>query len=136
MNKSKKYNIVDTYFYDYHSLEISIETSKIMLSSIELELNTASDSNDHGNVYLLKRKLEARRKLLDQQQKKLSEMKKIIKSFPNNFKDATYDIYYESIIKHKPATQVAIELGYSEQYVYKIRAQILNQFKNYLGITR
>ena len=136
MSRSKKYNIVDTYFYDYHSLEISIETSKIMLSSIEMELNTASNLNDHGNVYLLNNKLNARKKLLQEQQIKLIEMRRVIKTFPSNFKDAVYYIYYESIIKHKTACDVALKLGYSEQYVYKVRSKILNDFKNYLGITR
>jgi len=133
---NKKYNIVDSYFYDYHSLEISIETSKIMISSIEIELDNAISFNDHGNVHLLKIKLDARKVLLKVQQQKLSEMKRIIKNFPENFKDAIYDIYYESIINHTPASEVASKLGYTKQYVYKIRSEIFNKFKNYIEITR
>ena len=135
MSKPKKYNIVDTYFYDFHSLEISIETSKIMVSSIELELNTAASLNDHGNVYLLNKKLDTRKKLLLKQQEQLLEMKKVIKSFPENFKNSVYDIYYLAIVENKPVYQIAEELGFTHQYIYKIRSKILDDFKKYLEIT-
>ena len=35
-----KYNKLDTYFYDYHVLAISVETSKIRLLSLKNERDT------------------------------------------------------------------------------------------------
>ena len=136
MNKPKKYNIVDTYFYDYHSLQISIETSKIILKSLEMELDCEKESNNHGSVYLLNKKIISRKNLIDNLTEQLNTMEKIIDKFPNQLRGAEYNIFKESVLYNKSAHDVASELGYSEQYVYKIRSRILTNFKYYLEATR
>ena len=133
---NKKYKIVNSYFYDYHTLQIAIETSNLILKSLEMELKCEEESNNTDRIFLLKEKIKSRKNLIDYMKNQLENMKKTIDKFPKQLKGAEYNIFRESIVNNKPASEIAHELGYSEQYVYKIRSQILSNFKNYLDVTR
>ena len=135
-----KYNKLDTYFYDYHVLAISVETSKIRLLSLKNERDTLKQlewltKDVQDEIKKLEKLIIVREKLIVEQETSLNEMKNLIESFPNQLKDTEYEVYRLSIIENKSLPEISEKLCFTPQYIRVIRFRILDKFANYRRIT-
>ena len=132
-----KYKKLDTYYYDYHALAISLETSKIRKSCIEEEIKEYEEINPNYNeIKKLKALLMARNNIIAIQERELNAMKVVIESFPKHLKKIEYDVYYMSIIENKSVEEISKLLNYTPQYIRIIRTNLLNEFIRFQRATQ
>lgn len=129
----KQYKKLDTYYYDYHVLQMSLETSKISLDALTLELKDACIiGSDKEVIKHLEKRIKARQDILTQQEELLFKMGNIINGFPEKLKDVEYSIYKAIVIEQKTVAEISFELGYSQQYVRLVRSAMQNKFINFV----
>lgn len=134
--KNKKYKLVETYYYDYHQLLKSIETSKLLLESYRMELASYKQvSISNTPITKLTNLCNARKKVIEKQKALAKEMQQVIENFPKRLNNIKYIVYKKTTVEGKSALETAAELNYTPQYIFKIKKEILDNFQDYLRTT-
>lgn len=129
-------DILRTYYYDYHCLRISHQTSQIMLEADKMELEDAINNNGGDKVDAINRKIDARTKIVAKQELLLNNMSKVINGLPKQFNGIDHVVFQLRYMQGMTPEAIATQLCYSENYIYKISSKIIDKFGEYLKNTK
>ena len=135
MSNTGKYKKIDTYFYDYHALKISLETSIIRKECIEDEIKVFEDIDPNAKeIKSLRSLLIARENIINIQRTQLKKMKEVLDGFPKTLREAEYDVYYMSVVENKSVDEISNTLCFTAQYIREIRSKLIDKFTQYKRI--
>lgn len=126
-------DIIQSYYYDYQQLYMSVRTSEILLESLKLEHDELFLKSDTKSIETkqIMNKIETSKKILGIKKELLEQMKKAIETFPEHLKRKEFEVWELSVIKNYTIEQVAEALFIVPAYVKEIKGRYKDKFFKY-----
>lgn len=136
MANKKEKDIIKTYYYDYHQLKLSLQTSQILLDSYKLEIDELLFKNDKNKALInqIKTKIKIRENIIQHQKELLQKMEDVINEFPEHLKKMEFKVWEKSAIENKNTDEIARELIIVPEYVRRLKSRVQEDFCSYLKL--